>query len=159
MYQLVSILRACHMMVFALPRDRDVDACTRAVGGNHHGRTHSQPDDRAPPHGLVNGCRDTDLEARLLVALETLSHEGERIADGIGRAVVRNLQVMARIGVHFEEEVQRRYPEFPTRRGESGGKTISTLQRLVEAVDEGVRLGKLAIVDFGRQMTAGFVSY
>jgi hypothetical protein len=32
--------------------------------------------------------------------------------------VVRNLKVMARMGVHFEEEVQRRYPEFPTRRGE-----------------------------------------
>jgi hypothetical protein len=25
---------------------------------------------------------------------------------------------MARMGVYFEEEVQRRYPEFPTRRGE-----------------------------------------
>jgi hypothetical protein len=32
--------------------------------------------------------------------------------------VVRNLKVMARMGVYFEEEVQRRYPEFPTRRGE-----------------------------------------
>ena len=44
--------------------------------------------------------------------------EGERIADGIGRTVVRNLKVMARMGVYFEDEVQRRYPEFPTRRGE-----------------------------------------
>jgi hypothetical protein len=25
---------------------------------------------------------------------------------------------MARMGVHFEEEVQMRYPEFPTRQGE-----------------------------------------
>jgi hypothetical protein len=31
---------------------------------------------------------------------------------------VRNLKLMARMGVYFEEEVQRRYPEFPTRRGE-----------------------------------------
>ena len=30
----------------------------------------------------------------------------------------KNLKVMARMGVYFEEEVQRRYPEFPTRRGE-----------------------------------------
>ena len=44
--------------------------------------------------------------------------EGERIADGIGRTVVKNLRVMARMGVYFEEEVQRRYPEFPTRKGE-----------------------------------------
>jgi len=49
-----------------------------------------------------------------------LSHEGERIADGIGRTVVRNLKVMARMGVYFEEEVQKRYPEFPTRKGEWG---------------------------------------
>jgi len=28
------------------------------------------------------------------------------------------LKLMARMGVYFEEEVQRRYPEFPTRRGE-----------------------------------------
>jgi hypothetical protein len=54
----------------------------------------------------------------LIAALETLSHDGERVADGIGRTVVRNLQVMARMGVYFEEEVQRRYPEFPTRVGE-----------------------------------------
>ena len=32
--------------------------------------------------------------------------------------MVRNLKLMARMGVYFEEEVQRRYPEFPTRRGE-----------------------------------------
>jgi hypothetical protein len=63
---------------------------------------------------------DADLEAKLLAALMKLSQEGERVADGIGRTVVRNLKVMARMGVYFEEEVQRRYPEFPTRRGEWG---------------------------------------
>ena len=34
--------------------------------------------------------------------------------------LVRNLKVMARMGVYFEEEVQKRYPEFPTRKGEWG---------------------------------------
>ena len=61
---------------------------------------------------------DPDLEQKLLVVLETLATQGERIADGIARTVVRNLKVMARMGVLLEEEVQRRYPEFPTRRGE-----------------------------------------
>jgi hypothetical protein len=61
---------------------------------------------------------DPDLESRLLVALEKLATEGERIADGIARTVVKNLKVMARMGVCFEEEVQRRYPEFPTRTGQ-----------------------------------------
>ena len=67
---------------------------------------------------LLMGVEDSDLEPHLIAALETLSHDGQRVADGIGRTVVRNLQVMARMGVYFEEEVQRRYPEFPTRRGE-----------------------------------------
>jgi polysaccharide pyruvyl transferase WcaK-like protein len=67
---------------------------------------------------LLMGVEDADLEPRLIAALETLSRDGERVADGIGRTVVRNLQVMARMGVYFEEEVQRRYPEFPTRVGE-----------------------------------------
>jgi len=54
----------------------------------------------------------------LLAALERLYSDGESIATGIGRTVVKNLKLMARMGVHFEEEVQRRYPDFPTRTGE-----------------------------------------
>jgi hypothetical protein len=67
---------------------------------------------------LLMNVDDADLEPKLLAALLKLSQEGERIADGIARTVVRNLKVMARMGVYFEEEVQRRYPDFPTRRGE-----------------------------------------
>jgi hypothetical protein len=44
--------------------------------------------------------------------------------DGVAtyrRAIEKGLlKVMARMGVYFEEEVRRRYPEFPTRRGEFG---------------------------------------
>jgi polysaccharide pyruvyl transferase WcaK-like protein len=119
MYQLVSLLRSCHMM----------------ASSRYHGIVTSMP-------GLVPSCGitmderirnlmrerghqellmtvdDPDLEQKLLGSLEILATEGERIADGIARTVVKNLKVMARMGVFFEEEVQRRYPEFPTRRGE-----------------------------------------
>jgi hypothetical protein len=61
---------------------------------------------------------DVDLEPRLLAALEKLYSDGESVAAGIGKTVVKNLKVMARMGVHFEEEVQKRYPDFPTRKGE-----------------------------------------
>jgi hypothetical protein len=61
---------------------------------------------------------DPDLEPKLLRALENLASNGEKIGDGIGRTVVKNLRMMARMGVYFEEEVQRRYPEFPTRKGQ-----------------------------------------
>jgi hypothetical protein len=67
---------------------------------------------------LLMTVEDPDLEPKLLQALEALATEGERISDGIARTVVKNLKVMARMGVFFEEEVQRRYPEFPTRTGE-----------------------------------------
>ena len=52
--------------------------------------------------------------------------------------MVKNLKVMARMGVYFEEEVQRRYPEFPTRKGEWGWEDYlppmsKSLSRLSEA--------------------------
>ena len=67
---------------------------------------------------LLMNVDDPDLESRVVAALDKLCREREAIADGIGRTVVRNLKVMAGMGVYFEEEVQRRYPEFPTRSGE-----------------------------------------
>src|SRR6202167_4471087 len=119
MYELVSVLRACHMM----------------ASSRYHGLVTSMPG-LVPSAGITMDERirnlmrerghqdllmtvdDPELEPKLLTALETLATDGERIADGIGRTVVKNLKTMARMGVYFEEEVQRRYPEFPTRKGE-----------------------------------------
>jgi len=36
------------------------------------------------------------------------------------RTVARNLQTMARMGIYLEEQVARRFPEFPVRRGVLG---------------------------------------
>jgi hypothetical protein len=87
---------------------------------------------------LLMTVDDPELEGKLLAALEKLSCEGEAIADGVARTVVRNLKVMARMGVYFEEEVQRRYPEFETRRGEWSWKDYlppmsQGLHELIEA--------------------------
>jgi hypothetical protein len=51
---------------------------------------------------------------------------------------VKNLKTMARMGVYFEEEVQRRYPDFPVRSGtytweEYLPPLSATLRQLVEA--------------------------
>ena len=51
---------------------------------------------------------------------------------------MHNLKVMARMGVYFEEEVQRRYPDFSTRKGEWSWKDYlppisPELRSLVEA--------------------------
>lgn len=119
MYQLVSILRACHMMVSSRYHGivTSMPALVPSAGITMDERIRNLMIERGHTD-LLMGVEDADLEPRLLVALETLAHERERVADGIGRCVVKNLQVMARMGVYFEEEVQRRYPEFPTRRGE-----------------------------------------
>ena len=87
---------------------------------------------------LLMNVDDPDLEPRLLAAMEKLATQGEAISVGIGQTVVKNLKVMARMGVYFEEEVQRRYPEFPTRRGEFGWEDYlppmtAGLKHLIEA--------------------------
>ena len=60
---------------------------------------------------------DPDLEESLIVIMRRLLTENESIREGIGRTVARNLKVMARMGVFFEEQLQRCYPEFPIGNG------------------------------------------
>jgi polysaccharide pyruvyl transferase WcaK-like protein len=119
MYQLVSILRACRMMVSSRYHGivTSMPALVPSAGITMDERIRNLMNERGHQELLMN-VDDSDLEARTLAALEILHRDGERIADGIARTVVRNLKLMARMGVYFEEEVQRRYPEFPTRRGE-----------------------------------------
>jgi polysaccharide pyruvyl transferase WcaK-like protein len=119
MYEMVSILRACHMMASSRYHGivTSMPALVPSCGITMDERIRNLMRERGHEDLLMN-VDDTDLESKLLAALEKLATEGERIADGIGRAVVKNLKVMARMGVYFEEEVQRRYPDFPTRKGQ-----------------------------------------
>jgi len=119
MYELVSILRACHMMASSRYHGivTSMPALVPSAGITMDERIRNLMRERGHQELLMT-VDDPDLESRLLKALETLATQGERIADGIARTVVKNLKVMARMGVFFEEEVQRRYPEFPTRQGE-----------------------------------------
>jgi polysaccharide pyruvyl transferase WcaK-like protein len=119
MYELVSILRACHMMASSRYHGivTSMPGLVPSAGITMDERIRNLMRERGH-QDLLMTVEDPDLEPKLLTALETLATQGERIADGIARTVVRNLKVMARMGVYFEEELQRRYPEFPTRRGE-----------------------------------------
>ena len=119
MYELVSILRACHMMASSRYHGivTTMPALVPSAGITMDERIRNLMRERGHLDLLMN-VDDADLEAKLLAALEKLATEGERIADGIARTVVKNLKVMARMGVYFEEEVRRRYPDFPTRTGE-----------------------------------------
>jgi polysaccharide pyruvyl transferase WcaK-like protein len=119
MYELVSILRACHMMVSSRYHGivTSMPALVPSAGITMDERIRNLMRERGHQELLMT-VDDPDLEPKLLAALETLAAQGDRIADGIARTVVKNLKVMARMGVFFEEEVQRRYPDFPTRQGE-----------------------------------------
>lgn len=121
MYELVSILRACRLMVSSRYHGivTSMPALVPSAGITMDERIRNLMNERGHKDLLMQ-VDDPDLEARVLAALEILDSDGERITDGIARTVVRNLKLMAHMGVYFEEEVQRRYPEFPTRRGEWG---------------------------------------
>jgi polysaccharide pyruvyl transferase WcaK-like protein len=119
MYELVSILRCCHMMASSRYHGivTSMPGLVPSAGITMDERIRNLMRERGHQELLMN-VDDPDLAQKLFLALETLATQGERIADGIARTVVKNLKVMARMGVFFEEEVQRRYPEFPTRTGE-----------------------------------------
>ena len=119
MYELVSILRSCHMMASSRYHGivTSMPALVPSAGITMDERIRNLMRERGHQELLMT-VDDPDLEPKLLKALNVLTTEGERISDGIARTVVKNLKVMAQMGVFFEEEVQRRYPEFPTRTGE-----------------------------------------
>jgi polysaccharide pyruvyl transferase WcaK-like protein len=119
MYELVSILCSCHMMASSRYHGivTSMPSLVPSAGITMDERIRNLMRERGHQELLMT-VDDPDLEPKLLGALNVLAAEGERISDGVARTVVKNLKVMAQMGVFFEEEVQRRYPEFPTRTGE-----------------------------------------
>jgi polysaccharide pyruvyl transferase WcaK-like protein len=143
MYQLVSILRACQMMVSS--RFHGIVTCmpgmVASAGVTMDERIRNLMTERGHQDLLLT-VDDPDLEERLSVILEKLRLEQDRIREGIGRTVARNLKTMARMGIYFEEHVQRRYPEFPIRQGvhhwqEYLPPLSEELQKLLERYGDG----------------------
>jgi polysaccharide pyruvyl transferase WcaK-like protein len=121
MTELVSILRSCQMMVSSRYHGivTSMPGLVPSAGITMDERIRNLMGERGQLD-LLMSVDDHDLEAKLMVVLEKLAVDGESISVGIGQTVVKNLKVMARMGVYFEEEVKRRYPDFPTRTGEWG---------------------------------------
>ena len=143
MYELVSILRACHMMASSRYHGivTSMPGLVPSAGITMDERIRNLMNERGHADLLMN-VDDPDLADRLLSALNTLYTDGERIAHGIGETVVKNLKVMARMGVYFEEELQRRYPEFETRQGEWNWQDYlppmnAGLRELIDRVEAG----------------------
>ncbi|MGH9940438.1 MAG: hypothetical protein ACREAM_29700, partial [Blastocatellia bacterium] len=118
MYQLVSLLRCGRLMVSS--RFHGIVTCMPAsvasAGVTMDERIHNLMHERGHQDLLLT-VDDSELEEKLVVIMGKLLKEHEAIRDGVGKTVAKNLKVMAKMGVYFEEHVQRRYPEFPIRKG------------------------------------------
>src|SRR5256885_15408147 len=101
MYELVSILRSCHLMASSRYHGivTSMPGLVPSAGITMDERIRNVMRERGHDQLLMN-VDDPDLEPRLLNALDKLCREGESIADAIARTVVRNLKSMARMGVY-----------------------------------------------------------
>jgi polysaccharide pyruvyl transferase WcaK-like protein len=118
MYQLVSILRQASYMVSSRYHGivTSMPSLVASAGVTMDERIHNLMRERGHQH-LSIAVDDPELGAKMLQMMESLVAESESIREGIGQTVVRNLKVMARMGVIFEDLMRRQYPEFPSRGG------------------------------------------
>jgi polysaccharide pyruvyl transferase WcaK-like protein len=118
MYQLVSILRCGGLMVSS--RYHGIVTCMPALvpsaGVTMDERIRNNMLERGHKH-LLFTVDEPQLEEKLVEAMESLLRDGDATREGIARNVVRNLKLMARMGVYFEQETKKIYPEFPVRAG------------------------------------------
>jgi polysaccharide pyruvyl transferase WcaK-like protein len=116
MYSLVSVLRQAtllvssrfHAMVSTMP------AGVPAVGVSMDERIENLLRDSGHPELLLKAT-DPDLEPRLIDAMRLAYAQRERLQHDIRRFVPSQLHMMARMGMDFEDELMRVYPDFPRR--------------------------------------------
>ena len=118
MFQLVAILRQAswllssryHALVCSAP------AGVPAVGASMDERIQNLLQDRGQA-GLCHPVDAPDLEERLSASLLDLARDPEPVRAGILGALPRELEALGTMGITFEEELLRRYPDFPVRSG------------------------------------------
>lgn len=114
MYDMVSILRNSsmllssrfHAIVCSMP------GLVPSAGVTMDERIHNLLTDRNHKH-LLHTVDEENLESRLLQTLKTLHDDADKISDEIGQIIPKQLQLMGEMGMAFEDEVRRVYPNFP----------------------------------------------
>jgi polysaccharide pyruvyl transferase WcaK-like protein len=114
MYELVSILRNCTLMVSSRFHAvvTSMPGLVASGGITMDERIRNLMADRKHNH-LCLEVDDPDLTARTLEMLRTLARDRERIRDDIARMVPSQVKLMGQMGIDFEDEVMRVYPNFP----------------------------------------------
>jgi hypothetical protein len=121
MYELVSILRCAslvlssrfHAIVTSMPSQ------IPSAGVTMDERIRNLMRERGHDRLLLT-VDDPDLGEKLVDVMEYLAANAGAIREGIGSSVVRNLKIMARMGVFLERAIHEQYPEFPVRSGVHG---------------------------------------
>jgi polysaccharide pyruvyl transferase WcaK-like protein len=116
MYQMVSVLRNCAMMVSSRFHAivTSMPGLVASAGITMDERIRNLMNDRNHPD-LFLEVDDEDLGDKLLEILRRLHRDREQIADDIGRVIPQQLELMGQMGIDFEDEVLRVYPEFERR--------------------------------------------
>ena len=114
MYDMVAILRCASMLVTSR-----FHAIVCSMGGlvpsagiTMDERIRNVMTERKHQHLLLN-VDDDHLEEKLNVILETLRVDAEKISNEIGAMIPRQIRLMGEMGITFEDEVKRKYPQFP----------------------------------------------
>jgi polysaccharide pyruvyl transferase WcaK-like protein len=141
MYQLISLIRCADLMVSSRYHAvvTTMPTLVPSAGVTMDERIRNLMRERGHEHLLLT-VDDAELEDKLLSVMKRLWQERETVREGMGRTVVRNLKLMARMGVYFEQHLQQRYPDFPVRRGIYGWEDYlpplsPTLRQLVETYE------------------------
>lgn len=118
MWELVSLLRQATYMVSS--RYHGIVTCMPAgvlsVGVTMDERIRNLMADRGTPE-LALEVDDPDLPRKILDALEDVAARPDAIRAGIESTVVRNLEVMGRMGWLLADHVRGRLPRFPLPEG------------------------------------------
>jgi polysaccharide pyruvyl transferase WcaK-like protein len=118
MYEIVSILRASHRMVSSRYHAivTSMPAGVPTVGVTMDERIRNIMRELGQDR-LVMSVDDAEMEDKIPAALRDLDAESEQIRHDMGRVVARNLRLLVQMGIYFEEQVARVYPDFPIRAG------------------------------------------
>jgi len=118
MFQLVSLLRCATYMISSRYHGivTSMPSLVASAGVTMDERIRNLMRERGHQH-LFLTVDDPDLEPKLIKVMDMLVAEVDSVRDGIGKTVVRNLKVMARMGTFLEDAMRRTYPEFPLRSG------------------------------------------
>lgn len=116
MFDLVSVLRNCHMMVSSRFHAivTSMPGLVPSAGVTMDERIRNLMNDRGHPD-LFFEVDEDDLGEKILHTLRRLHRDAEAISADIARAVPAQLKLMGQMGIDFMDEVVRVYPEFPRR--------------------------------------------